>query len=136
MADTFESQIGRLVGMLSSASTELEATAQSMTGNANQSNQQAADVAAAAEEASTGLQTVASAAEELTASIGEIGRQVAQSSTITTKAVDDAKRTDAIVRALAEGPEKIGTVVGLITNIASQTNRSLSFSEYRVISDI
>ena len=122
MADEFESKVGHLVGALSSASTELEATAQSMTGTANQSNQQAAAVAAAAEEASTGMQTVASAAEELTASIGEISRQVAQSSKITAKAVDDAKRTDAIVHALAEGAEKIGAVVGLITNIASQTN--------------
>ena len=69
MADAFESKVGHLVGMLSSSSTELEATAQSMTGTANQSNQQAAAVAAAAEEASTGMQTVASAAEELTASI-------------------------------------------------------------------
>ena len=115
MADGFESKVGHLVGMLSSSSTELEATAQSMTGTADQSNQQAAAVAAAAEEASTGMQTVASAAEELTASIGEISRQVAQSSKITAKAVDDAKRTDAIVHALAEGAEKIGAVVGLIT---------------------
>ena len=122
MADAFESKVGRLVGMLSSSSTELEATAQSMTGTANHSNQQAATVASAAEEASTGMQTVASAAEELTASIAEIGRQVAQSSKITGKAVDDATRTDAIVRALAEGAEKIGAVVGLITDIASQTN--------------
>ena len=38
------------------------------------------------------------------------------------KAVDDAKRTDTIVHALAQGAEKIGTVVGLITDIASQTN--------------
>ncbi len=121
-ADDFESKVGRLVGMLSSASTELEATAQSMTGTANQSNQQAAAVAAAAEEASTGMQTVASAAEELTASIAEISRQVTQSSKITRKAVDDAKRTDTIVHALAQGAEKIGTVVGLITDIASQTN--------------
>jgi len=122
MADGFEGKVGRLVGMLSSASTELEATAESMTGTANQSNRKAAAVTSAAEEASTGLQTVASATEELTASIGEINRQVAQSSKITGKAVDDAKRTDAIVRALAEGAEKIGAVVGLITNIASQTN--------------
>ena len=122
MADGFESKIGRLVGMLSSDSTELEATAQSMTATANQSHQQAAAVASAAEQASAGLQTVAAASEELTASIAEISRQVAQSSKITGKAVDDAKRTDAIVRALAEGAEKIGAVVGLITNIASQTN--------------
>ena len=106
MADGFESKVGHLVGMLSSASTELEATAQSMTGTADQSNQQAAAVAAAAEEASTGMQTVASAAEELTASISEISRQVAQSSKITDKAVDDAKRTDAIVHALARVPRR------------------------------
>jgi methyl-accepting chemotaxis protein len=65
---------------------------------------------------------VASATEELTASISEINRQVAQSAKISGKAVDDAKRTDAIVHTLAEGAEKIGAVVGLITNIASQTN--------------
>jgi methyl-accepting chemotaxis protein len=122
MADDFESKVGRLVGMLSSGAVELEATAQSMTNTANQSNLQATAVAVAVEEASTGLQTVSSAAEELTASIGEISRQVAQSTKITRKAVDDAERTNAIVHALAEGAEKIGAVVGLITNIASQTN--------------
>jgi methyl-accepting chemotaxis protein len=122
MADGFDSQIGSLVGMLSSGATALEATAQSMTGTATQSNRQASAVAAAAEQASTGLQTVASATEELTASISEINRQVAQSAKISGKAVDDAKRTDAIVQTLAEGAEKIGAVVGLITDIASQTN--------------
>jgi methyl-accepting chemotaxis protein len=100
MADSFESKVGHLVGVLSAASTELEATAQSMTDTAKESNQQAGAVASAAEEASVGLQTVASAAEELTASITEISRQVAQSAQITGKAVADAKRTDEIVHAL------------------------------------
>ena len=122
LADGFESKVGHLVGMLSSASTELEATARSMTSTAQRSKTQAAAVASAAEEASSGLRTVASAAEELAGSIAEISRQVAQSSKITGKAVDDAKRTDGIVRVLAEGAEKIGAVIGLITNIASQTN--------------
>ena len=122
MADGFESKIGHLVGVLSKSSAALESTAQSMTGTADDSKRQAGAVGTAAEKASTGLQTVAAAAEELTASIGEISRQVAQSSEISSKAVADAKRTDAIVQALAEGAEKIGTVVGLITNIASQTN--------------
>jgi methyl-accepting chemotaxis protein len=122
MAEDFEGKVGSLVGMLSSASTELEATARTMTSAADQSRLQAATVAAAAEQATAGLQTAAAAAEELTASIGEIGRQVAQSSKITGKAVDDAKRTDEIVRTLSAGAEKIGAVVGLITNIASQTN--------------
>jgi methyl-accepting chemotaxis protein len=122
LVSDFEVKIGGLVGVLSSASTEMEATAQSMSSTATQTNQQASNVASAAEEVSAGVQTVASAAEQLTSSISEINRQVAQSSKITGKAVDDAKRTDAIVHALAEGAEKIGTVVGLITDIASQTN--------------
>jgi methyl-accepting chemotaxis protein len=122
MADDFESKVGHLAQMLSSSSTELEATAEAMTGTAKRSNEQAAAVASAAEEASVGLQTVASAAEQLTASIGEIGRQVANSATITGKAVDEAKRTDQMVHALAQAADKIGTIVQLINDIAGQTN--------------
>ena len=118
----FEKDAGALVGQISSASTELEATSQAMATNASQTDQQAASVGRAAEEASAGVQTVASAAEELTASIGEITRQVAQSAKVSQSAVDDARRTDTIVRALADGANKIGQVVELITSIAGQTN--------------
>ena len=68
------------------------------------------------------MQTVASAAEELSASISEIARQVAQSSEIADQAVQDANRTDSIVKTLADGAQKIGDVVGLISTIAGQTN--------------
>jgi methyl-accepting chemotaxis protein len=118
----FEDKMGTLVGELAGASTSLQGTAQSMSSTATQTNQQADNVSGAAEEASAGVQTVAAAAEELTASINEIGRQMEQSTKVTDKAVTDARRTDTIVRALAEGAQKIGDVVGLITNIAAQTN--------------
>lgn len=62
------------------------------------------------------------AAEELTASIREISRQVAQSSRITGKAVEDAGRTNGIVGALAGSAQRVGDVVELITSIAAQTN--------------
>jgi methyl-accepting chemotaxis protein len=122
MVHDFEAKIGALVGILSSASAELETAARSMSSNATQTDQQASAVAAAAEEASAGVHTVAAAAEELTASIGEISQQVAQSAKITERAVADARRTDTTVRALADGAQKIGEVVSLITNIAGQTN--------------
>jgi methyl-accepting chemotaxis protein len=122
MADVFENTIGHQVQTLSAASAELEATAQSMTSTAHHGHRQAGVVAALAEEASVGLQTVASAAEELASSIGEINRQVSQSAAITGKAVNDVRRTHEIVQALAAGAEKIGAVAGLITNIASKTN--------------
>ncbi len=122
LAHGFEAKAGDLVAALAAASTQLEATAQSMSSTATETNQQAATVAAAAEEASAGVQTVASAAEQLTSSIGEISRQVAQSARMTVKAAEDARHTDTIVRALAQGAERIGNVVGLITDIAGQTN--------------
>jgi methyl-accepting chemotaxis protein len=118
----FESTIAGMVGVLSSSATELQATAQSMSSSAAETNDQASSVAAAAEEASSGVQTVAASAEELSSSIGEITRQVAQSARIAEKAVADARRTDTIVRALADGAQKIGLVVELISNIAGQTN--------------
>ncbi len=121
-ADTFEAKIGGLASTLSSHATELEATARSMFATTTRTNGQAAKVMSAAEKASVGLGTVASASQELAASIGEISHQVAQASEITIQAVTDAQRTDTIVHALAEGAEKIGHVVGLITNIAGKTN--------------
>jgi methyl-accepting chemotaxis protein len=118
----FEAKASELVGQVSSSATELQVTAQSMTSIAGQATQQATNVAAAAEEASTNVQTVAVAAEELTSSITEISRQVAQSAKIAGRALEDAQRTDGVVQALAEGAQKIGEVVGLISSIASQTN--------------
>jgi methyl-accepting chemotaxis protein len=118
----FEVTARDMVGLLSSGATELEATARAMTGSADRTNQQASAVAAAAEHAGTGVQTVAAATEELTASINEISRQVAQSAKMAALAVKDAQRTNTIVSALSEGADKIGNVVGLITDIAGQTN--------------
>ena len=118
----FEARVGALAGTLASAATELEGTARAMTTMAGQTGQQAGGVAAAAEAAAAGVETVAATAEELTASIGEITRQVTQSSRMTGQAAESARQTDIIVRDLAEGAEKIGAVVGLITGIAGQTN--------------
>jgi methyl-accepting chemotaxis protein len=122
LMQNFEAEAGALVGQISSASTQLEATSQSMATNASQTDDQASSAGRAAQEANAGVQTVASAAEELTASIAEITRQVAQSAKVSQVAVNDARRTDTIVRALAEGADKIGQVVELITTIAGQTN--------------
>jgi methyl-accepting chemotaxis protein len=118
----FEVKAAGLVQTLASASTQMETTARSMSATASRTSEQAAEVGTSAEAASAGAQTVASAADELSASISEISRQVDQSSKITSEAVAAAQRTDTIVHALADAAQKIGDVVGLITNIAGQTN--------------
>jgi len=122
LADGFESSVKGVVGIVSSASSQMRTNAESLTVIAEETNRQSVAVAAAAEQASTNVQTVASAAEELSSSIGEISRQVSESSKIAGGAVEEAKRTNAAVAGLVEAAQKIGEVVQLINNIASQTN--------------
>src|SRR6185503_10372159 len=74
------------------------------------------------EDASSNVQTVAAASEELSASIAEISRQVTNAATTASRAVDEARQTDATVQGLAETAGRIGDVVKLISDIASQTN--------------
>ncbi|MGY3615000.1 methyl-accepting chemotaxis protein [Bradyrhizobium sp. USDA 10063] len=122
LADRFDASVGQLVGLMASGSSELEATAKSMSATAEGTNHRASVVGSAATEASSRVQTVASAAEELSSSISEISRQVTQSANITGRAVESARRTDTIVRALADGAQQIEHVAELISSIAEQTN--------------
>jgi methyl-accepting chemotaxis protein len=121
-ADAFEDRVSALVQALSAKAGELEETSGSLSSTAARANQQASDVKAAADGAGSGVGQVAQAAEELTVSIDQIGRQVSLSSRATGQAVADARRTDAIVQALVDGAGKIGRVVELINSIAGQTN--------------
>ena len=122
LADSFQMSVGGIVEGVSSAATEMQATSEQLTGNAEKTSEESASVAAAAEQASANVQTVAAAAEELSKSINEISSQVTQSSTISSKAVEAANKTNDQVRGLAEAATKIGEVVELINDIASQTN--------------
>ena len=122
LADRFDASVGQLVGLMASGSGELEHTAKSMSSTAEGTNHRAALVGSAATEASQRVQTVAAAAEELSSSITEISRQVAQSAEVTGRAVDSARRTDTIVRALSDGAQQIEHVAELISSIAAQTN--------------
>ena len=122
LAEKFEHTIGGIVGTVASSATEMQSTAQSMSGIAEEATRRATAVAAAATQATANVQTVASAAEELTASIGEIGQQVNRSAAIASEAAAQAKRTNVTVADLAAGAAKIGEVVQLIQDIASQTN--------------
>lgn len=118
----FEQTMRDIVGTVSAASTELEATARTLTETANHTQEQAGVVSVASEKASENVQSVASATDELTASIGEIGRQMQESTRIASSAVEQARATDDRINALSEGANRIGDVLKLITTIAEQTN--------------
>ena len=122
LADDFEGTVGEIVEAVSSASTELEASASTLTSTADRSQQLTTVVATASEEASTNVQSVASSTEEMASSITEIGRQVQESARIANEAVDQAQKTNDRVGELSKAAGRIGAVVELINTIAGQTN--------------
>jgi methyl-accepting chemotaxis protein len=122
LADDFERAVGAIVDTVSTASTELEAAANTLTKTAETTQNLSTVVASASEEASSNVQSVASATEEMTGSIQEISRQVQESSNIATDAVQQARSTDSRIGELSLAASRIGDVVKLITAIAEQTN--------------
>jgi methyl-accepting chemotaxis protein len=122
LAGTFEAAIAGVVDTVSSASTQLEAAAATLTQTAETTQQLSGAVAAASEQASANVQSVAKATDELQASVAEIGRQVQESSKIAGEAVEQAGTTDARVNELSQAASRIGDVVKLITAVAEQTN--------------
>jgi methyl-accepting chemotaxis protein len=118
----FNQSLSGLVETVSRAVLELEATAALMTANCQQATEQVTTVSAVTENAAANVQTVAWAAERLSASINEIAGQVQLSSQVTCAALDEAKRTRETVAGLSESSAQIGDVVKMISGIAQKTN--------------
>jgi methyl-accepting chemotaxis protein len=122
LADGFEGAVGEIIQTVSSASTELEASAGTLTSAAERSQQLTTAVAAASEQAATNVQSVASATEEMSSSVSEISRQVQESARIANEAVGQAQKTNDRVGELSKAAGRIGDVVELVNTIAGQTN--------------
>jgi methyl-accepting chemotaxis protein len=122
LADCFEAAVGEVIQTVSSAATQLEGSATSLTRTAEQTHQLSSAVAAASEEATVNVQSVASASEEMAASVTEISRQVQEASRIASDAAQKAHSADQRITSLSQASTKIGDVIELINTIASQTN--------------
>ncbi|APX84767.1 chemotaxis protein [Methylorubrum extorquens] len=118
----FEEKIAASIAIVTSAATELDSTARSMTQVADNTNGQAVASSAAAEEATVNVQTVAAAAEEMVASLSEIERRVQQSNDVAGHASHEARTTTDSMSHLSRAAEKIGEAVTMISGLASQTN--------------
>ncbi|NEU13535.1 PAS domain S-box protein [Methylobacterium sp. BTF04] len=93
-----------------------------IAGAASGASRQAGQAAQASARVSSDIQTVASGAEELAASVSEISMQVTHASEISGQAVQQAQATSTIIAGLSGAATRIGEVVALIQGIAAQTN--------------
>jgi methyl-accepting chemotaxis protein len=122
LAGQFETAIGEIVDTVSSASTELEASAGTLNSTAGRSMELAVVVASASDEASSNVQSVASATEQLSSSVNEISRRVQDQARMANEAVGQAGRTNDRIGELSKAAARIGDVIELIDQIAGQTN--------------
>ena len=122
LADEFESTVGGLVQSVAESAGQLTHTSSAMSGGAEQTARLMDGAARAAETTSGNVQAVAGATEELAASIREIAQQIAESTTGSARAVEDVRRTYALIEQLDGVARRTVEVVDLIRSIAAQTN--------------
>lgn len=119
---SFEEAVGEIVQTVSSASTQLEASARNLNSSAARSQELTARVSSTSQDCSSNVQSVASATEELSSSVNEISRQVQDSARMANEAVNQARQTNDRVAELSKAAGRINDVVELISSIAGQTN--------------
>tara|TARA_R110002074_G_scaffold185528_4_gene350950 strand:- start:297 stop:2072 length:1776 start_codon:yes stop_codon:yes gene_type:complete len=122
IAQKLESSVNAVAQQISGAAATMEEKAKSMVTSAADTDRHSTAIAAASEQAAGNVSGVASAAEELSASLQEISRQVDVSAKLSKETMDVAETTDEVVGKLAVSAGEIGNVIELINNIASQTN--------------
>jgi methyl-accepting chemotaxis protein len=122
VARDFETTIGQIVKFVSSASSDIEAAASTLSKSAEATQGLSTTVASASEKSAVNVDSAAAASEEMASSVSEIGRQVMEAQKITRAAVDQAAQTNQRVSTLSQAAGRIGEVVKMITAIAEQTN--------------
>jgi methyl-accepting chemotaxis protein len=118
----FAAAIGTVVGSIKEVSESLSSTCGTMKQVANDAFGRMASASSAATDTSHRVDAAGAATEELSQSIQHIGQQATRGLQMARSAVDDTRRTHQAIRSLEEAAERIGSVVGLISTIASQTN--------------
>ncbi|MEP1577232.1 methyl-accepting chemotaxis protein [Roseibium album] len=122
LSGEFDRQIMEMLNIIDGSVKNLQTASSDMTGVAAQTTEQSGLVSNASSQAAHNVETVAAAAEELSASVNEIRRQVQSSSEIAAKAAGEAESTNQRMSGLSESASRIGEVVTLIQAIAEQTN--------------
>jgi methyl-accepting chemotaxis protein len=119
---SFDEAASRAIREMSSAATELEATAAQMSGISTETLRQSKDATGSTARAADKIQAVAAAAEELSGSIAEIQRQADRSSQSAEQTMKQEEQANSTLTKLTASAQRIGDVVSLISDIAGQTN--------------
>jgi methyl-accepting chemotaxis protein len=119
---TFRENAGALLQTVGESTMAMKSIAVALSNSSQTTSQRTGDAAQTSNEASANMSAAAAAAEEMIASIAEIGRQVAQAAELVTHSVTEADKTNERMARLTQTVQEIGDVASLIKDIAGQTN--------------
>ena len=118
----FRERIQSVVATARDSSNALKSTAAQLSDSSTSAGARVEEAVGTSNDGAQNVETAAAAAEELSSSIAEISRQLAQTADIAAVATKEAEATNAQIEGLAAAAGKIGHVMGLIRDIAEQTN--------------
>jgi methyl-accepting chemotaxis protein len=118
----FRKSVAEVLLTVTESTAALKSIAVDLSGSSGRTSERTAGAVDMSNEASANMTAAAGAAEELIASIGEIGRQIGQAAEVASHSVAEARTTDEHMTRLADTVQQIGEVVNLISHIAGQTN--------------
>ncbi|HXF89727.1 MAG TPA: PAS-domain containing protein [Xanthobacteraceae bacterium] len=118
----FRERVEDVLKVVSDSAGAMKSTAATLFESSEQASERAINAVKAANDASANVKNSATAADEMSGSIGEISQQIGRTTDVVRAAVEEAQSTNAQIASLAEAAQKIGDVVKLIRNIAGQTN--------------
>jgi methyl-accepting chemotaxis protein/PAS domain-containing protein len=119
---SFRGRVENVIAIVGQSAAAMKQAANTLLAASDHTLQRAEGAVHGSNEASANVETAAAAAEELSASIKEISRRLAQTGEVVRTAASDATATNDDIAALARVAQRIGDVVKLIQDIAEQTN--------------
>ena len=120
--EEFSEELTRTVGRLGDMTKRMMQASDSMIATARRATENSSHARDASRAAASDVSSVAQASEQLLDSIGEINRQVVQSTTVVQRAVEETQQSSQGMTRLAAAARRVGDVVSLISRIAAQTN--------------
>jgi methyl-accepting chemotaxis protein len=118
----FRQRVESLLRTVGDNAITMRSTATTLFAASNKNSERAEGAVQESNKASMNVESAASAAEELSSSIGEISEQLGRTNNLVGIAVKEAAATNEQIGGLAQAARKIGDVVKLIQDVAGQTN--------------
>ncbi|HEX3502695.1 MAG TPA: MHYT domain-containing protein [Xanthobacteraceae bacterium] len=118
----FRGSVEGVLKTVTESVTAMKSTATALSTMSNDTTAQTTGAVRTSNDAFSGVESAAAAADELSKSIAEINRQLVSASDVVGAATAEAQTTNTLISELAQSAQKINDVVKLIQSVAGQTN--------------